>query len=175
MSTDTTAHHPQPFGTRSRRSAARFALVGMVTTLVVGLAPAPPAEALTANQVRNRLYDKVNKARDNHGMRRLRANTTIQHGAKRHTRTMADSGALFHDAALFNEVNKVSRQVWWAGENVGLTSTGKGAVKRLHRAFMGSSGHRANILNRRATHMGFGVVTRNGRVYVTQRFVDLTR
>ncbi|HVM19815.1 MAG TPA: CAP domain-containing protein [Egibacteraceae bacterium] len=148
-------------------------LVALIATLFVGLVPAMPAEALTANQIRDRVYTRINKARQNHGLRALRVNPTIEAGAQSHARDMARRGSIYHDPNLGAEVNEVLRPVWWYGENVGWTTTGKGAPKRLHRAFMKSAGHRANILKKGATHMGLGVVKKNGNVYIVERFVRL--
>jgi uncharacterized protein YkwD len=54
----------------------------------------------------------------------------------------------------------------YVGENVGY---GPDAVT-VHRAFMGSAPHRANILDQDFTRVGVGAVVRNGRVSVSEVF-----
>ena len=54
----------------------------------------------------------------------------------------------------------------WA-ENVGYG----GSVEQVHTLFMGSSGHRANILKPAYSQVGIGVVRSGGRVWVTIDFV----
>lgn len=140
----------------------------LACTLVVGLRPAT-AEAATHGQIRNSLERRINAAREERGLRRLRVNDTIQRGAQGHAGLMADLNTMFHDAAYFSEIPGDSE---WAAENVGYVPAGSGAARRMHTAFMKSEGHRANILARRATHMGIGVVKRDGRVWVVERFAD---
>ena len=53
-------------------------------------------------------------------------------------------------------------------ENVGYGSS----VESVHRQFMASAGHRANILGRQFTHLGTGVATGHGRTYVVHVFVQ---
>ena len=51
-------------------------------------------------------------------------------------------------------------------ENVGFGAT----PTVVHVAFMGSSGHRANILNPAMRHVGVGVVSSGGQLWVTEIF-----
>jgi uncharacterized protein YkwD len=52
------------------------------------------------------------------------------------------------------------------GENVGVAAT----VFRMHRAFMGSSGHRGNILRGGYSRVGIGVIRARERVWATVMF-----
>jgi uncharacterized protein YkwD len=47
----------------------------------------------------------------------------------------------------------------WLGENLGWGSAHLATPTEIHRAWMRSSGHRRNILDRRFRHVGIGVVT----------------
>ena len=50
-------------------------------------------------------------------------------------------------------------------------NVGSGATPTVvHVAFMGSSGHRANILNPAMRHVGVGVVSAGGQLWVTEIF-----
>jgi uncharacterized protein YkwD len=53
------------------------------------------------------------------------------------------------------------------GENLAMSRS----VKHAFYQFMGSSGHKANMLNRNFTHVGIGVVQYNYGVVVTQLFI----
>ncbi len=82
--------------------------------------------------------------------------------ARRHAEEMARQDRLFHNPRLARDVRN-----WESvGENVG---TGE-SVADIHRAFMESSTHRSEILNRRFTQVGVGVVERDGLIWVAQVF-----
>lgn len=157
----------------------RLASVALLVSLFVGLVPAT-ASAVTAAEIRNQLYEKVNTARRNHGLRTLRTNAKTAEFAKDHAGWLSRSSLckfnvaaslLCHDDRLEVRSEIPSDWEWW-GENLASSTTQPGIATKLHRMLMQSPGHRANILKSQATHMGFGVVKSNGRVYVVQRFVD---
>lgn len=56
-----------------------------------------------------------------------------------------------------------------AGENI---AAGQSSAQVVMSAWMGSSGHRANILSSRFGRIGVGQVTVNGRNYWVQLFAD---
>lgn len=153
-----------------RRTVRRVATVALLVCLsVTGMNP-PAAEAATVSEIRDGLEAKINRARASRGLRKLRVNVTTQKYAQGHATHMGDLNAMFHDAALWHEVPAGAE---WLAENVGYVSAGSRVVRRMHRAYMNSDGHRANILKPRATHMGIGVVKRDGKVWTVERFVDL--
>lgn len=82
--------------------------------------------------------------------------------ARAHAEDMADQNRLHHNARLPDQVEN-----WDSlGENVG-----KGAsVDDIHRVFMDSPSHRAEILSTRFTQVGVGVVERDGVLWVVQVF-----
>jgi uncharacterized protein YkwD len=161
----------------------RFVTLALASSLLFSAVPAAPAQAATVDQLRSALEDKINAARAYRGLRRLRVSTytcpaallnrnCMEYFAQDHTKRMARAGRLYHDTPnrLWAEVPSIA---WWRAENVGYVSAGPGAAQRVHEAFMDSSGHRANLLNPRATHMGIGVYQTNTRVYFTERFTDV--
>ena len=75
---------------------------------------------------------------------------------------MADTGTLHHNPRLTTDVTGWRR----VGENVG---EGPDAIT-VHRAFMGSPAHRANILSRSYTRVGVGAVVRGDRIWVAEVF-----
>jgi uncharacterized protein YkwD len=157
--------------TGSVGTASRAVLALLLAVLLAGLLPAPQASAAdrrSAEQVQTRLETLVNRKRAAVGVRQLRISARLERYAGGHSADMAARGLLYHDAALRAEV--LSGASAW-GENVGRTKSDDAALA-LHRMFLASPAHRANVLRSRWTHMGIGVVKRNGVVYVTQRFVD---
>lgn len=71
---------------------------------------------------------------------------------------MANRGVIFHQSMvpLLDKWNAV-----WVSENVAMNYKREGAWG-LVMLWMGSTGHRLNLLNSRATHTGCGVVQQGG-------------
>ena len=108
------------------------------------------------------LAQKTNRARSNHGVAKLSLDPHISYVAKRHSRWMAKKSTLAHTASLGSLVTR-----WKAlGENVGYA----GSVSGVHKAYMNSTGHKANILKSGYRNFGVGVVKKGGRVWTTVVF-----
>lgn len=108
--------------------------------------------------------DKMNLARRVHGVGRMYLDKQLSRVARKHTYAMDSQNRLYHTASY-----KLKRRVtrWIVlGENVGVGST----VTSLHKAFMNSPAHRANILYSRFQYVGVGVRNSNGRMWVTVVF-----
>lgn len=146
------------------RPALLSLLVTAALTASTGLVGAGPASATTTREAR--MLTKINHARANHGLRPLRSSPDLMHAARSHSKSMAGSRALFHTASFS------SLCCWEAmGENVGDGFT----VRGLHRQFMHSPPHRANILAGRMREVGVGIVSSGGRLWVTEIFRDPLR
>ena len=107
---------------------------------------------------------KINRARSSRSIAKLRLDPELSKAARVQTRKMIRNRSLFHTRNLGSKVTN------WTivGENVGMTS---GGVDSLHRAFMNSSGHRANILRSGYRFMGVGARrSADGRLWVTVIF-----
>jgi uncharacterized protein YkwD len=108
------------------------------------------------------LAKKTNGARANAGVRKLSLDPHLSRVAKRQARTMARKQTLYHTPSLGSKVTR-----WRSlGENVGHASS----VKRVHRAFMGSSPHKANILKSSFRHVGVGVKRKGAYVWAAVVF-----
>lgn len=80
---------------------------------------------------------------------------------------MAGTG-LAHNPDLGGDLARAGVTSWSTiGENVGYG----GSVDQIHGMFMGSAGHRANILKGAYSHVGIGVVRSGGTVWITLDFV----
>lgn len=157
--------------TAVRPVLVRNLVVALVLTLSATLLAAEPAAAIdsrTSIQIRDRMEYLINRERIRHGQRRLRNNRKMRYWATTHAQRMANSGTIFHDSNLKNEVPKDCAA--WA-ENVARTSS-TDAARSAMTMFMNSSAHRSNVLSPRMTVMGIGVRKRGNYTYVVQRFCD---
>jgi len=151
-----------PYG-RGRRGlklglAVAIATVGIVTS---GTPVAGGTGSGWFNSTEKCMLRKVNHMRARHGLRRLDWDRQLGFVARRHARTIARAGGLFHDDGLGREVTRWSR----LGQNTGRG----GRCGSIMRAFKRSSSHRAAILGR-WRFIGVGAEWRGGRLYVQQVF-----
>jgi uncharacterized protein YkwD len=146
------------------RSTAQSLLALLVALLVVActaLVGVSPASGTTTREAR--LLEKINHVRATHGLPPLHASEDLMVAARRHTSAMIDVGALFHTASF------TALCCWRAvGENV----TYGYSVRGVHRQFMGSPPHRANILDPGMNQVGVGIIERAGTLWVTEVFRD---
>ena len=103
---------------------------------------------------------KINAARAAAGLPAVSVSGDLVAVARQHSSAMAGRKALYHSSlsgiCCFTSL----------AENVGSGAT----TAAVHAAFMGSSGHRANILNPAMRHVGVGVVSSGGQLWVTEIF-----
>ncbi|MEO8476908.1 MAG: CAP domain-containing protein [Actinomycetota bacterium] len=140
-----------------------IALVLITATLATPSAAFAGARA-RAGQMRWTMFHLVNNARRNHGLDPLAMDARLSRTAHRHSMLMAARRTVFHTANLYDTVRRYRPNRW--GENVGMAGT----VRRLHRAFMASAEHRANILGTAYRRVGVGIVRSGGRVWGTLIF-----
>lgn len=152
--------------TRPRRLLAGLLLTTalFVTSLPVITADAAP-RTQTADQ--ERVRELVNGTRGNNRLRGLTMYASFADKAQVWARHLASCHCLEHRAGPYG-----APPGWYAAaENVG-----RGwSLEQIHRAFLGSPPHRANIVTGRMTHIGTGVArAANGEIFVVQAFMDRT-
>ena len=113
---------------------------------------------------RGRMLQLLNQARRSHGLPVFRLNRELSSFAWRHSKQMAAANQLFHTSNLYGAVRAWSPSTW--GENVGAARW----LRRVMGLWMGSGGHRDNILNPRFRRIGIGVVRARGLVWATTIF-----
>ena len=146
---------------RLEAGARWLALLALLVATVGGNAPsAVAADDLT--RVEQAFIARIAAARAAHGLPAYAVGGTLTQVARDQARRMAHQNRLFHNP----ELTEVVPNWLWVGENVGF---GPDAAT-VHRAFMQSPPHRANILDRRFTRVGVGAVVRDGRVWVSEVF-----
>ena len=138
-------------------------VLSLVATFAVAagsaLAGAAPVSAGTTREAT--MLAKINNARANHGLRPLTLSGDLTSVARSHSQQMASSATLYHTSSF-------SSICCWSAiaENVGMG----GSLRTVHRAFLHSAAHRANILDRRMRQVGVGIVSSGGTVWVTEIF-----
>jgi uncharacterized protein YkwD len=110
----------------------------------------------------------ANDERSRHGVRQLVVDDKASDLARSWSATMARENRLRHNPDLARQITRQVTTNWRTyGENVGYA----GSPQEVHRRFMQSSGHRANILNGAYKRVGVGVVAKDGRLWVTMIFI----
>jgi hypothetical protein len=139
------------------RLTTRASLVALVVPFV--LFTAAPASASEESDFTYR----TNSARTSRGLAAYAVRGDLVGVARRQAARMASSRTLYHNPNLGSEVSG-----WQSvGENVGEGSS----VSGIHSAFMGSSGHRENILSTSFTEVGIGTAhSSDGQLWVSEVF-----
>ena len=147
---------------RARRRLVRGLLaVAVAAATFTGLATATSAAASTGGD-ESGFVASVNAARRSAGRPTYDVSSDLTSVARRWAQTMASSGSLRHNPNLAGQVSG-----WrFVGENVGVGYD----VGGLHRAFMASPAHRANVLDSDFTQVGIGVAYGGGRLWVAEVF-----
>ena len=110
----------------------------------------------------------VNAERAAVGLQALRPSTCAEGFAVRWSQQMASTGAFVHQSL---SPLMSGCQARGAGENI---AYGARTPTELMTMWMGSPGHRANILRASFTHLGVGIArSGTGRLYATQDFLTL--
>ena len=118
------------------------------------------------------VFDLINKQRTNNGLQALKIDNEVQKVARIKAQDMVDNNYFAHESPTYGtpfqmlKSFKISYKT--AGENIAANSSNSGAVK----AWMNSSGHKANILNSSYNYTGIGVISskKYGKMYV-QMFI----
>ena len=150
---------------RPRRVVARTIALGMSALLAALAVTATPAETTGWNQgsAEATLWQLLNGSRVNNGRGPLQSHGTLVGLARWRSSDMLAKSYFSHTIAgcgclvyAYYDSNGLSYD--WAGENIGWNSGASDADSpiRVHEGFMGSPGHRANVLDGRFTHGGVG-------------------
>ncbi|HQU43054.1 MAG: hypothetical protein B7Z73_02800 [Planctomycetia bacterium 21-64-5] len=119
--------------------------------------PAKSAEAVPLFPAERQVVQWTNAQRKRYGLPPLVVDASLVKTARNHTFWMASAQSLQHAHGA------------WA-ENI---AQGQTSAQHAVSCWMNSSGHRANILNRRHRRIGVaGFLGRNGQVYWCQQFKE---
>jgi uncharacterized protein YkwD len=168
--------------TTPRRIVSRTLGLGLSALIAAGLLTWSPAVTTGWNQgsAEATLWQLLNGARVNNGMAPLQQHSTLISLARWRSsdmlakdyfsHTIAGCGCLVYAYYDSNGLNYV-----WAGENIGWNSGLDDSYSpvRVHEKFMGSPGHRANVLTAAFTHGGVGAAAADNQMF--QGYVQNTR
>jgi hypothetical protein len=108
---------------------------------------------------------KINELRAGKGLAPLQVNANLTEKARAWSAGMAAAGKIWH-STLSDGVTEDWKKL---GENVGMG----GSVDGLHRAFVNSPGHYANLVEPVFSHVGIGIVMNGSTIYVAEVFMQL--
>jgi uncharacterized YkwD family protein len=138
-----------------------------------GPAPEPAPEGQGLNAYEQKVVDLVNAERQRNGLQPLKVDLELAKVARLKSADMRDKNYFSHQSPTYGSPFEMMKQFGisykYAGENI---AAGQKTPEDVVKAWMNSSGHRANILNANYTHIGVGYV--NGGSYGsywTQLFV----
>jgi uncharacterized protein YkwD len=155
----------------------------LAATVLVILVAAPGAQArggacdkygnsqptqLNKRQARKAILCLLNERRAKAGMPALDRNKKLQRAAQKHSARMSGGNCFDHEctgeADLTARLGNVSYIVggllrWVCAENIAWGTRSTGTPRAIVEAWMGSAGHRANILNSDLREVGVGFAT----------------
>ena len=165
----------------TRRMASAVALVFAITS-VFGLAAPSPAAAWSSGSFsaasESQLVALTNQSRAAAGRKALKVDSTLRSIARWRSKDMIQRDYFSHDipggGRVFDVMSDRGYCFHVAGENIGWNNASDaGATQRIHNMFMGSSGHRANILGKDWDVIGIGAYKgANGKKMWTVIFAD---
>jgi uncharacterized protein YkwD len=142
-------------------------------------APDPASSTTDIATVRGQLLTLLNQTRAETGLGPLEADPRLDAVALAHTEDMVAHDYVGH---VSQTTGSAADRVRAAGVHSGLIleNIGRGySASEIHRGLLDSPGHRANLINPSATHVGIGVVaeTENGRTafLVTEVFIQIAQ
>ncbi len=122
------------------------------------------------NSVASKLLNLVNKARNENGLSSLTLNSSLSNVAQKKAEDMKNNNYFSHTSPTygspFDMIKSFGINYKTAGENIAM---GQKTAEAVFNAWMNSSGHRANILNKNFTQMGIGYTS--GNTYWSQMFI----
>lgn len=151
-------------GHRRQRSVRRIIVaLTAAAALCTGLALTGGAPAMAGGDEAAAFVEAINASRASlAGAEALQVQGDLARVAADHAAAMAAKGSIHHNPSLGQQVTG------WevVGENVGVGPD----VDTLHRAFLDSPSHRANLLDGRYREVGVGIVRTNGLLWVVEVF-----
>ena len=152
-----------------KRSSRTFLILSVLSLALSAFARAADDFDAAAEQ---QILHLVNQARTQQGLQPLQMDSRLVTAARLHSRRMAEANALSHQFSREPDLNSrltpSGLHFDISGENVAINTTVLGA----HEGLMSSPHHRENILTPRFNAIGIGVLRANGRLWVTQDFIE---
>ena len=146
---------------------SRFTRIIATTVAAIALAPAANAAAACDNvnlvptkanapKVRAAVTCLTNQARAAKGLRPLKYNEKLRRAAEGHSSWMVRASRFEH-GDLAGRIRAVGYGGWTYGENIAWATGRLATAREIHRSWMNSPGHKANILRPQFKEMGIGI------------------
>ena len=138
--------------------------------------PAAPAGGDPPRVLTRKVFDKVNRQRQLHGLRELVWNDAVAEQARRHSANMMERGFFGHaDPQRGSLASRLSRAgIRWSrcGENIYRESGMEEPADDAVEGWMRSPAHRASILDPLFTQSGVGIaINADTEYFITQIFI----
>ena len=132
-------------------------------------------EEIDPAEAEQELLALINRDRRGAGLEPLIWDNRLAAIARSHSREMAARRYVAHVSPTTGDAEARVRAAGLGFSLVSENVAQEGAIKQAHHGFMGSPGHRANILHPRLTHLGVGIVAATSRgsgtpLYITELF-----
>jgi uncharacterized protein YkwD len=114
-------------------------------------------QATALNQTERSLLSVVNEVRGNHGLRPLNVDPALARAARSYTATMLRTGVFTH-GDMFGRLSRSGAAGPMYGENLAWGTGPYATARQVVRGWMGSPGHRANLLRPGWTRIGLGAL-----------------
>lgn len=148
------------------------------TLFIVALSFVPLLHAQTTDTkkfqmspLEQKLLDLTNEERKKEELPALKPDPVLCQVARGHSANMAKQQKMLHDLdgkTPFDRIKGSGYKYFFAAENI---AAGDVPMDVIMAAWMKSEGHRKNILDKKYTHIGIGIVrNEKGDLYYTQNF-----
>lgn len=141
----------------------RKVVLGVILALGVSLFPAAAQAGTVSDEAA--FVARINDLRAAKGLPALQVNANLVAKARAWSAEMAAAGRIWH-STLSDGVTENWKKL---GENVGMG----GSVDGLHKAFVASPGHYANLVDPAFSHIGVGIVLSGDTIFVSQVFMQM--
>ena len=108
----------------------------------------------------NQVVDLINQERQSRGLAALSHNSSLRSAARRHSQDMACNDHFSHTgtdgSTLASRLSAAGYSYSWAAENIAAGHNQGFSPQTVVDLWMGSAGHKKNILSEKARHIGVG-------------------
>lgn len=136
------------------------------------ITPGPAEQSVDFSAMQKEMLGYINAERASANLAPLTLDAKLCQGATLKSKDMAENNYFSHNSPTYGSPFEMMKDQGityrTAGENIAKNTSVKGA----HTAFMNSSGHRANILNKSFNKVGLGFYQKGQYLYVTQWFTN---
>ena len=133
--------------------------------LAMGVSFFPAGAQADAGSDEAAFVARINSLRAGKGLPALQVNANLVAKARAWSAEMAVAGRIWH-STLSEGITENWKKL---GENVGMG----GSVDGLHKAFVASPGHYANLVDAAFSHIGVGIVISGDTIFVSQVFMQM--